>query len=64
MKTTFPLSREGYITTYMTTLPRVEDFEAPLALKDQLEFEKQMRDIFYKEPECPMIQQCSAKRRS
>lgn len=52
MKTTRPLSCEGYITTYMTTLPRVEDFSAPFALKDQLEFEKQMRDIFYREPEC------------
>lgn len=50
MKAALPLSREGYITTYMTTMPRVEDFSAPFALKDQLEFEKQMRDIFYTEP--------------
>ena len=50
MKTTFPLSREGYVTTYMTTVPSLEDFKAPYALNDQLKFEKEMRDIFYTEP--------------
>lgn len=52
MKTNFPLSREGYITAYMTAPPHLEDFTAPYALKDQLRFEKEMRDIFYEEPIC------------
>lgn len=39
METTFKLSREEYITTPMTTAARIEDFDAPCALKDRLEFE-------------------------
>lgn len=52
MKPVFHLTNEGYITTYMTAPPQLEDFYAPYALKDQLRFEKEMRDIFYSEPIC------------
>ncbi len=50
MKTLFPLNRDGAVTTYLVTEPRIEDFLAPYTLTDQLEFERQMRGIFYKEP--------------
>ena len=50
MKTLFPLNRDGSVTTYLTAGPRVTDFEAPYTLKDQLRFEKEMRDLFYREP--------------
>lgn len=50
MRTLFPLNREGSVTTYMTAGPRVTDFVSPYSLKDQLQYEKEMRDIYYKEP--------------
>ena len=49
MRTTFPLNYDGSVTNYLVAEPKVEDFTAPFTLKDQLEFEKQMREIFYKE---------------
>jgi len=46
----FSLSREGYITSYLVAPPALEDFIAPYGLKDSLEFERQMRSLFYREP--------------
>jgi len=46
----FSLSREGYITSYLVAPPALEDFIAPYGLSDSLEFERQMRSLFYREP--------------
>ena len=46
----FSLSNEGYVTAYLTSGPALSDFEAPYQLKDQLRFEKEMRDLYYEEP--------------
>ena len=46
----FSLSKEGYVTAYLTAGPALSDFEAPYQLKDQLRFEKEMRDLYYEEP--------------
>ena len=50
MKTYFDLGRDGYVVNFLTTRPALGDFEAPYELKDQLEFERQMREIYYREP--------------
>ncbi len=51
----FSLSNEGYVTKYLTAGPALCDFDAPYQLKDQLRFEKEMRDIYYVTPEgCPV----------
>jgi hypothetical protein len=50
MKTYFDLGRDGYVVNFLTTRPAIGDFKAPYALKDQLEFERQMREIYYREP--------------
>ena len=50
MKTLFPLNYDGSVTNYLVTRPVIEDFVAPYTLKDQLAFEKEMRELFYKEP--------------
>lgn len=48
------LSKEGYVTAYLTSGPALSDFEAPYQLKDQLRFEKEMRDLYYVAPTaCP-----------
>ena len=48
------LSKEGYVTAYLTSGPALSDFEAPYQLKDQLRFEKEMRDLYYVAPKgCP-----------
>ena len=50
----FSLSKEGYVTTYLTAGPALSDFVAPYQLKDQLRFEKEMRDLYYEAPVgCP-----------
>ena len=46
----FSLSKEGYVTTYLTAGPALSDFVAPYQLKDQLRFEKEMRDLYYEAP--------------
>lgn len=57
-KTYFPLNRQGAVTAYIVTADATEDFKAPYTLKDQLRFEKEMRDILYEEPvgyPCPSV---------
>ena len=46
----FNLSHEGYVTAYLTSGPALSDFSAPYQLKDQLRFEKEMRDLYYTPP--------------
>ena len=46
----FSLSKEGFVTEYLTAGPALSDFVAPYQLKDQLRFEKEMRDLYYIEP--------------
>ena len=58
MSIKLPLANDGSVTSYLTTEAVVTDFEAPYTLKDQLRFEKEMRDILYEEPvgyPCPSI---------
>ena len=50
MKTCFSLSPDGSVTSYLVAGPFIEDFKAPYTLRDQLRFEKEMRDIIYEEP--------------
>ncbi len=50
MKTYFSLSPDGSVTSYLVAGPFIEDFKAPYTLRDQLRFEKEMRDILYEEP--------------
>ena len=45
------LDREGYVTAYLVTEPSLSPFEAPYTLTDQLAFEREMRGLFYREPE-------------
>ena len=51
MKKQFPLYRGGFVANYLVTEPMTEPFEAPYALKDQLQFEHEMRGIYYVKPE-------------
>ena len=53
MRTLFPLSRNGAVTTWVVSGPKVTDFVAPYALNDQLRFESEMRDLIYTEPQIP-----------
>ena len=50
MKRRFDLYRNGFVANYLVAGPVTEPFEAPFTLKDQLEFERRMREIYYSEP--------------
>jgi len=50
MKRRFDLYRNGFVANYLVAGPVTEPFEAPFTLKDQLEFESRMREIYYSEP--------------
>ena len=51
MKKQFELYRDGFVANYLVCEPKTEPFVAPYTLKDQLRFEKEMRDIYYVAPE-------------
>ncbi|MCL2479666.1 MAG: hypothetical protein FWF22_09195, partial [Treponema sp.] len=44
-KKSFPLNREGFVTHWLISGPKVEDFIIDNPFDDQLRFEKHMRSV-------------------